>query len=141
MRRTEPLSSEELRTFLAPRLEQSDAWIVESQLSGVPPEALQRATTVIWLDLPRGLRVWRIIQRHGIVLILGTRSGHGITRRRVLGDIRHAWRFHARIVAAYERELGRLEIPAAEIVRLRDRAAVASWVRDFEHAVASGPSN
>lgn len=132
-----PLSSEELRAFLAPRLLRSEAWIVESQLSEIPPEALRRATTVLWLDLPRSVRVWRIIRRHGIVLILGKRSGHGITRRRVLGDIRHGWSAHDRIAVEYEHQLGQLDIPA-EVVRLRGRGSVARWLRDLEHAVVSG---
>jgi adenylate kinase family enzyme len=133
---TKPLSSDELRASLTPRLREADAWIVDSEMSEVPPEAWQRATTVIWLDMPRNVRVWGILRRHGVVLVLGMRSGHGITRRRVLGDLRYAWRFHTHVTADYERRLLQLDLPA-DVVRTRDREAVERLIIDFEQSAGT----
>jgi adenylate kinase family enzyme len=40
-----------------------DAWIVEGGHSRSYPERLARSDTVIWLDIPLPLRLWRVIRR------------------------------------------------------------------------------
>lgn len=43
----------------------ADEWIIEGGYVGDLDTRLDRATTVIWLDLPRRVCVWRVLRRHG----------------------------------------------------------------------------
>lgn len=40
-----------------------DDWIFEGGMSATYPERVARADTLIWLDLPIGLRLWRVVRR------------------------------------------------------------------------------
>lgn len=40
-----------------------DAWVFEGGVSSTWPERLDRCDTLIWLDLPLSLRVWRVARR------------------------------------------------------------------------------
>jgi len=40
-----------------------DKWVFEGGRSSTWPERLERADTLIWLDLPLGLRAWRVFWR------------------------------------------------------------------------------
>lgn len=52
-----------LRRDLAHDIENRDAWIFEGGFSTTYAHRLSRADTVIWLDLPLGLRLWRVTKR------------------------------------------------------------------------------
>ncbi len=40
-----------------------EAWIFEGGLSATYPERLQRADTLVWIDIPMGLRFFRVLRR------------------------------------------------------------------------------
>lgn len=40
-----------------------DAWVFEGGLSSTYPERLQRADTIVWIDIPMWLRCWRVFRR------------------------------------------------------------------------------
>jgi len=44
-------------------IEDSDAWIIEGGLSATFPTRVARADTLIWLDVPIGIRFWRVVKR------------------------------------------------------------------------------
>ncbi|MGL4319618.1 MAG: AAA family ATPase [Paracoccaceae bacterium] len=48
---------------LASEIEARDAWIFEGGLSATYVNRAARADMLIWLDLPVGLRFWRVIKR------------------------------------------------------------------------------
>ena len=51
---------------VADRLEalyRMDAWVIEGNYSDSWPQRLARADTVIFLDVPTGLRFWRVLRR------------------------------------------------------------------------------
>ena len=48
---------------LAQAVEAQDEWVFEGGLSGTYESRLARADTLIWLDLPVGLRLWRVTKR------------------------------------------------------------------------------
>jgi len=51
------------RQAMALDIERSDAWIFEGGFSTTYDHRISRADTVIWLDLPVGLRLWRVTRR------------------------------------------------------------------------------
>ncbi|QUJ77031.1 AAA family ATPase [Sulfitobacter albidus] len=48
---------------LAHAVEAQDAWVFEGGNSATYDNRMARADTVIWLDLPVGLRLWRVTKR------------------------------------------------------------------------------
>jgi adenylate kinase family enzyme len=48
---------------LAHQVEARDRWIFEGGLSSTYDSRMARADTLIWLDLPVGLRLWRVMMR------------------------------------------------------------------------------
>ncbi|WP_299964240.1 AAA family ATPase [uncultured Roseobacter sp.] len=48
---------------MAQRIERSPAWIFEGGLSATYDHRASRADTLVWLDLPVGLRMWRVTWR------------------------------------------------------------------------------
>ncbi|MGL5012325.1 MAG: AAA family ATPase [Paracoccaceae bacterium] len=48
---------------LAGEIEARDSWVFEGGLSATYANRVARADTLIWLDLPVGLRLWRVLKR------------------------------------------------------------------------------
>lgn len=53
----------EVRRVMATEIENSDSWIFEGGFSTTYDHRASRADTLIWLDLPVGLRLWRVTKR------------------------------------------------------------------------------
>ena len=53
----------DLRRDMALEVEASDAWVFEGGFSTTYDHRLSRADTLIWLDLPVGLRLWCVTKR------------------------------------------------------------------------------
>jgi len=51
------------KTRMCHEVEARDAWIFEGGHSETWPNRLSRAEMLIWLDLPVGLRLWRVLKR------------------------------------------------------------------------------
>lgn len=52
------------KSSLIHNIESQDEWIIEGNYSATFPNRTARADVLIWLDLPLGLRVVRILKRH-----------------------------------------------------------------------------
>lgn len=48
---------------MAKAVEDQDAWVFEGGMSVTYGSRMQRADMIIWLDLPVGLRLWRVTKR------------------------------------------------------------------------------
>ena len=81
------------KTRLCAEVHARPAWIFEGGHSASWPERLRRADTVIWLDVPLGLRFWRVIRRS---LVYWGRSRpdmpDGCPEQFSLGFYRYIWR-------------------------------------------------
>jgi adenylate kinase family enzyme len=109
-----------------------DRWVTDGLLypEGVEQLLLSRADTVVWLDLPRGLVVRRLVRRtlrRGLpprpVLVNGNKEHLWAV---LLPDspLRTAWRDHA----SYQERIGAaLSATDARVVHLRDAAEVVTW--------------
>lgn len=116
----------------------SDAWIFEGGRSSTWGERLARADTVIWLDLPLGLRVARVLRR--TVRHWGRNRPDlpdGCPERldpaflRWIWDTRH--RDRAKMLALYER------VPEGKARhRLRCAGEVRGYLDGLRQAVARG---
>ncbi len=53
----------DLRQEMAHAIERQDAWIFEGGFSTTYAHRAARADTLIWQDLPEGLRLWRVTRR------------------------------------------------------------------------------
>jgi len=53
----------ELRREMALEVERGDAWIFEGGFSTTYAHRISRADTLVWLDLPVALRLWRVTKR------------------------------------------------------------------------------
>lgn len=51
------------KTRLCLEAEQQDRWVFEGGHSATWPSRLARADMLIWLDLPVGVRLWRVVRR------------------------------------------------------------------------------
>ena len=63
-------SAEKIR--LCHAIEARQSWVFEGNFSATSANRLARADLLIWIDLPVGLRLWRVLWR--------SLSGHGQTR-------------------------------------------------------------
>ena len=109
----------------------SDRWITEDQYHSFIGDALwQRADTVLWLDLPRRVVMWRVVTRTFARLLLRRRIFNGNRERwRDLPTkehpIRWAWSQHAARRARIEAMAD--AHPKVRIVRLRTTRDVRKW--------------
>jgi len=55
--------TQEEKLALISVVEAQDRWIIEGGISARYAERLERADIIVWLDLPVGLRMWRVLRR------------------------------------------------------------------------------
>ncbi len=126
--------ADEFRAMLTKRLEAPE-WVVDGNYLGRARDILwDRATTIVWLDLPR-----RQVMRQVIVRTLGRWvrrerlwSGNRESLRVSLFDredsiIWWAWRTHARRKRKYSELFA--EPRAQQVIRLRSRGEIEAWLR------------
>jgi adenylate kinase family enzyme len=121
---------------LAHEVEARDRWIFEGGLSSTYENRIARAEMLIWLDLPLGLRFWRVVKRsfahfgrNRPDLPAGCPEGFG---RETLPFWRYIWR---------TRHSGRRRIaslvatahPQLTVVHLRSREEIAAFLRAVPH--------
>jgi adenylate kinase family enzyme len=123
-----PTFVEDVHRFAA-----GEAWVVEWQYDAVRPHLLDRADTLVWLDLPRPLVMRQVVRRTLRRRLRRERLWNGNLEpplRTIVTDrehiVRWAWTTHGRtaprvLVAAQER-------PDLVVVRLRTRAEVEQWL-------------
>ncbi len=116
------------------RLVERPDWVTEWQYAAVRELLLDRADCLVWLDLPRGLVLRRVVRR----------TIHRRVRKEVLWNgnvepplrtfftdanhiVRWAWRTHGRTVERVA--AARQRRPDLPVVRLTGADAVAAWIR------------
>lgn len=121
------------KTRLCCEAEQQSRWIFEGGHSATWPTRLARADMLVWLDLPVGLRLWRVIRR-ALVGLGRTRpdmaEGCPEQLRSLPEFTAYIWttRWSAR------RKLERLILSApdhCEVVHLRSDAESAAFLQKF----------
>lgn len=118
------------KTRLCHEVEAGEAWIFEGGHSATWANRLARADLLIWLDLPVGLRLWRVLRR---TLRGGNRPDmpegcpEGFHRETL-----PFWRFIWRTRHSARARILRLADGAAKpVVRLQSSAAVARFLADW----------
>lgn len=127
------------KTRLCREAEAGEAWIFEGGHSETWPNRLARAEMLIWLDLPVGLRLWRVLKR--------TVRWHGRNRpdlpegcpegfhRETLPFLRFIWR--TRHLARERMERLAAGTPQGmPVVRLRSVAEVRRFLSDWPEGIA-----
>ena len=123
------------------RLAAGPAWVTEWHYTAVRELLLDHADCLVWLDLPRGVVMRRVVRRtvrrrlRREVLWSGNIEP---PLRTILSDrdhiVRWAWRTHGRTAVRVAAAAGRR--PDLPIVRLTGPAEVAAWVAGPLRAVA-----
>lgn len=124
------------RWSLAAEVERQEAWVFEGGLSKTYTNRLARADTLIWLDLPVGLRLWRVTKR--LFRYLGQHRPdlpQGCTERihpETLAFYRFIWthrnRSRDKIVHLIESHQG-----DAQVVHLTRPSQVAAYLAQLPH--------
>ena len=120
---------------LCAAIEAQEAWVFEGNFTTTAANRAARADLLVWLDLPVGLRLWRVTRRK--ILGFGRQRpdmAPGCPER--LG--REVWTFYHYIWAT--RQSGRARIaevvaaarPGPEIVRLRHAHEVTEFLDRFQ---------
>jgi len=114
-----------------------DRWICEWQYRAVRPMLASRAETIVWLDFPRWLVMWRVLRRTVTRFVRNTELWNGNREPSLWhaftnpeGIIRWAWDTHARnreqiLEAAAEHD-------HLELVRLRSPREARDWLDGLE---------
>jgi adenylate kinase family enzyme len=119
---------DDVRRFVA-----GERWVIEWQYGVARPILTARATTLVWLDLPKWLVMWRVTKRSLRRRVLREEIWNGnreLPLRTLFTDpehiIRWSWNTHRqtgpRVTAA------QLEHPQLEVVRLRSPREVEEWL-------------
>jgi adenylate kinase family enzyme len=117
---------------------QRESWIMDGNFSGTLPERLEACDTVIFLDLPRAVCLWRILKR--VVQYHGrTRPDlpEGCPERLDFEFIAWVWTFPTR---SRHKVLALLESHrhTKEVVRLRSGREVDEFIAQQRSAVRTG---
>lgn len=108
-------------------------WVFEGGRSSTWPERLDRADTLIWIDLPLWLRMWRVLAR--------TQRYRGISRPDLPEGCpeHYNWAFIKWIWDTRQRGRNQCKrlyeaAPATkDLFHLRNRGAVAAFVQELDH--------
>ena len=122
---------------------QGDDWIVEGSYSAVRPLILQRADTVIWLDLPRPVVMRQVVKRTLTRLLTREELWNG-NRERWTNLLKlnprqsilvWAWQRHSVYRQRYSEEMR--NAPAQRhYLRLQSRQAIESFLADLPQTEA-----
>ena len=110
---------------------QRDAWVIDGNYAVVRDLVLERATAVVWLDLPRWLVMTQVCYRSVTRAALRRELWNG-NREQVRTwvqpehPMRWAWATHARRRAEYERMMDE------RWVRLRSRREITAWLDSLD---------
>ena len=126
-----PLDEFRLRVDEATR---GDRWVIDGSYGKARDLVWSRADTVVWLDLPFGLMLWRIVRR----TVGRVRSGErlwGLQRETFRNTflsrdslLLFALRTQRRRARLYRAWLARPEYVHLDLVRLRSQAEIERWL-------------
>jgi len=113
-----------------------ERWVIDGSYGKARDLVWSRADTVVWLDPPFGLMLWRIVRR----TVGRVRSGErlwGIQQETLRGSflswdsvLLYALRTRPRRVRLYREWLARPEYAHLEVVRLRSQAEIERWLAE-----------
>lgn len=111
-----------------------DSWVTEWQYSRVRPLLAARADTLVWLDLPVRIALWRLIRRTVRRSRLRVELWNGNVEpplRRIFVDRDHIIRWGFRTRRKLKGSVPPLEFayPTLHVVRLRSQRDVETWLR------------
>jgi len=117
-----------------------ERWVVDGSYGKARDLVWSRADTVVWLDLPFGLMLWRIVRR----TVGRVRSGErlwGLQRETFRNTflsrdslLLFALRTQRRRARLYRDWLARPEYVHLDLVRLRSQAEIDRWLSQFPAA-------
>ena len=109
-------------------------WVGDGNYAVVRDIVFGRATTFVWLDLPRGVPTWRAVKRTIPRVIRGHELWNGNRERwRDLLDKGHpiwwSWTHHGATRESYEEAVADPAYAHLDVIRLRSAKEVAAWLR------------
>ena len=117
-----------------------DGWVVDGNYYGkLGPLVIDQADTIVWLDIPYGKAVWRVVRRTFVRILRGTSSGTGTASHcatRWVGSPSSGG-CSAGTVASAQRWAGRLE--GRNVVRVTEVERFLQSIQPIESM--SGSSN
>jgi adenylate kinase family enzyme len=120
------------------RIASEDAWIIDGGYIGDLDTRLTRADTVLFLDLPQHVCIWRLVRRHG-----KPRDDYPAHVQEGLGWlfvlIRWIIRYPSQKRPAIEEALAQYCEPSTEIIRLQSRREVDALLRRWKADDRGGP--
>jgi adenylate kinase family enzyme len=121
-----------------------DRWVIEFQYDDTRPLILARADTLVWLDLPLGVTMWRVVRRTVGRRVRRTELWNGNREGplwRIVVDREHIirWAWSSRHEAAQRIDRVRAERPDLPVVRLRTTGEVERWVGEVSLAGRPAP--
>lgn len=130
-----PLPDDEFRRRVA-AFTSAPGWVVDGNYSAVQDIVWSRADTVVWLDLPRGRAmrrlIWRTVRRAAVRQRLwnGNRESfrNALSRDPEISVIRWAWHNHAITAERYTRAMVDPARTHLRFVRLTSPGAVRAWL-------------
>jgi adenylate kinase family enzyme len=126
------LSDEEFRSRVTPLIEQ-DSWVLDGNYMAVRQLLWERATNVIWLDLPRWQVMYQVLWRSLSRVITQQELWNGNRERwsslfSATHPIRWAYSTHERRRKNFEAAM------SPKWIRLRSRAEIDSWLDSLQRA-------
>jgi adenylate kinase family enzyme len=110
-----------------------EAWVMDGNYSGTLPVRLAACDTVIFLDLPRAVCIWRVLKR--VLMYRGGASrpdmAEGCPERFDLKFLRWVWGYPERTRPKVFRLLEE-EARGKQVIRLRSRAEVRKFLDRIE---------
>jgi adenylate kinase family enzyme len=132
----EPSTDEEFAAKIRAALDAAgDTWVVDGNYSRTRPITWSRATTLVFLDYPRGVATWRATRRTVGRLIARTELWNGNRERlRNVFDKGHpiwwSWNQHPINRAGYEAGIADPAYAHLDVVRLTSPRETERWLRE-----------
>lgn len=110
-----------------------DAWIIDGNYSGTMDRRVAHADTIIWLDFPRHVCLWRAVKR-AIQHRGQTRPdmAKGCPERMDLAFLRYIWGFRRRNQSKLSKRMEVARTEGKQSILLSTRRAVEQYLRQLE---------
>lgn len=126
---------DELRASVAAALDAAgETWVVDGNYASVRDVVWPRATTLVWLDFPRGVATWRALRRTVPRILRGHElwNGNRETWRNLLDGghpIWWSWTHQPEHRRSYEESLAEPRYAHLDVIRLRSPREADRWLR------------
>lgn len=118
-----------------------DTWVIDGNYGSVRPIVLARATTVVWLDLPKRVVMRQVVWRSVARAVTRKELWNGNKERastwvRASHPIRWSWSNFERKRIEYSARFASVEYRHLDLVRLRTRGEVKAWLAAVDACVS-----